>query len=141
MVLYVEFLLMQNIPYICYHTHTRTQFCYHGLMVSHTRHGFMFKSQLNSALIFPVLIHKAAASRPSLVSDLCLSCEFSVCMLPGHQPDAHIHMSAASPVCCFGLDSLKVRIPPLPGGFHETGLRKAGSTVFPLEMKCYLSES
>lgn len=110
-VLHVEFLLMQNIPYICYPTHT--QFCYHGLMVLHTRHVFMFTSQLNSILVFTVLIHKVAASRPSLVSDLFLSCEFSVYKLPGRQRDALIHMSAA-----FGLDLLKVRIPPLPGGFH-----------------------
>lgn len=55
----------------------------------------MFTSQLNSILIFTVLIHKVAASRPSMVSDLFLSCEFSVYKLPGRQRDALIHMSAA----------------------------------------------
>lgn len=105
---------MHNIPYICYNT----EFCYHGLMVLHTKHVVMFKSQLNSVLIFTVLIHKVAASRPSLMSDLFLSHEFSVYKLPGRQGDALIHMSAASRLCCFGLHSLKVQIPPLPGGFH-----------------------
>lgn len=52
-------------------THAKA-FCYRGLMVFHTRHVCMFKSQLNSVLIFTVLIHKGA-SRPSLVSDLLLA--------------------------------------------------------------------
>lgn len=52
-------------------THAKA-FCYRGLMVLHTRHLCMFKSPLNSVLIFTVLIHKGA-SRPSLVSDLLLA--------------------------------------------------------------------
>lgn len=88
------------------HIETHT-FCYHSIMVLNGRHVFMLRSQLNSVLIFTVLIHKVAASPLLLVSNLFLSCKFSVYKLPGRQCDASIHMPAASRVCC--LNSIQLR--------------------------------
>lgn len=67
--------MLSSHPHTLSHTSVITHakaFCYRGLMVLHSPHVCMFKSQLNSVPIFTVLIHKGA-SRPSLVSDLLLA--------------------------------------------------------------------